>query len=40
MQLKKDGEMSEEEMQEMLGTLYPKRKKGKNNKKELWKPVP
>ena len=35
MQLKKDGEMSEEEMQEMLGTLYPKRKKGKNNKKRI-----
>lgn len=35
MQLKKDGEMSEEEMQEMLGILYPKRKKGKNNKKRI-----
>ena len=35
MQLKKDGEMSEEEMQEMLGKLYPKRKKGKNNKKRI-----
>ena len=35
MELKKDGEMSEEEMQEMLGILYPKRKKGKNNKKRI-----
>jgi len=35
MQLKKDGEMSEKEMQEMLGKLYPKRKKGKNNKKRI-----
>lgn len=35
MELKKDGEMSEKEMQEMLGKLYPKRKKGKNNKKRI-----
>jgi len=35
MQLKKDGKMSEEEMQEMLGKLYPNRKKGKNNKKRI-----
>jgi len=35
MQLKKEGEMSEEEMQEMLSKLYPKRKKGKNNKKRI-----
>ncbi len=35
MQLRKDGEMSEEEMQEMLGKLYPKHKKGKNKKKRI-----
>ena len=35
MQLKKDREMSEEEMQEMLCKIYPKRKKGKNNKKRI-----
>ncbi len=35
MQLKKEGGMSEEEMQEMLDKLYPNRKKGKNNKKRI-----
>jgi len=34
-ELKKDGEMSEEELQYMLDKIFPKRKKGKNNKKRI-----
>ena len=35
MELKKDGEMSENEMQEVLEKIYPNRKKGKNNRKRI-----